>query len=131
MAVAATTALAADTVLLEPTNNTGCPTGYTGNCGNYSLDDFTLAAINISRIILGIVGSLALLMFIYGGFLFLISAGSSESVGKAKKVITAAIIGLVIVFASFLIIKFVLGSMGITWNGGKLELSKTSPASDK
>jgi len=127
----ATTVLAqSESLVLDPTNNTGCPSGYSGNCGNYSLDDFTLIAINASRIVLGLIGSLALLMFIYGGVLFLISAGSSESVGKAKKVIVAAVIGLVIVFASFLIIKFVLGTMGITWNGGKLITSSTAPAHD-
>lgn len=104
--------------------NVGCPAGYSGNCGNYSLDDFTIMAINASRIILGLVGSLALIMFIYGGVLFLISAGSSESVDKAKKVITAAVVGLLIVFTSFLIIKFVLKSMGLEWNGEKIKIAE-------
>jgi hypothetical protein len=67
--------------------------------------------------ILGIVGSLTLLMFIYGGFLFLTSAGSSEKITKANGVLIAAITGLAIVFSSFLIIKFILGSVGITWDG--------------
>jgi len=89
-------------------------------CGNYTIDDFMLLALNISKWILGIVGSLSLIMFIYGGFMFLISAGSSESISKAKKIIVAAVIGLVIVFASYLIIKFVLGALGINWDGTKL-----------
>lgn len=92
--------------------------------GNYTIDDFVILAIRISRIILGIVGSLSLIMFIYGGFMFLISAGSSESITKARKIIIAAIIGLIIVFASYLIIKFVLGAIGIDWNGQKIILSQ-------
>lgn len=85
--------------------------------GNYDLDDMVLLAIRASRIILGVVGSLALLMFVYGGLMFLISSGSSEKVGKAKNILIAATIGLVIVFASFVIIRLVLDTMGISWDG--------------
>lgn len=85
--------------------------------GDYSLDDIMAIAIGASRWILGIVGSLALLMFIYGGFTFLISAGSSEKIGQARKIIIAAVIGLLIVFSSYLIIKFVLQSLGLDWKG--------------
>ncbi len=85
--------------------------------GDYSLNDFVSLAINISKWILGIVGSLALIMFIYGGLMFLISAGSADSIAKAKKIIVAAVVGLIIVFASFLIIKFVMKAMGLNWNG--------------
>lgn len=102
--------------------NKSCPAGYDGsNCGDYDLNSFIQLAINISRWILGIVGSLTLVMFIYGGFTFLISAGSSTKTEEAKKIIVAAIVGLLIVLASFLIIKFVLGSMGINWNGEQLK----------
>ena len=108
---------------LVPESVGGCPTGYEGNCGNYNLDSFVELAVNISRWILGIVGSLTLLMFIYGGIVFLISAGSSEKIGEAKKILTAAVIGLLIVLSSFLIIKFVLLSMGIAWNGEQIKFN--------
>jgi len=94
-----------------------CPNGYQGNCGDYELDDFIVLAIKVSQWILGIVGSLSLLMFIYGGLSFLISTGSSDKITKAKDIIVAAIIGLVIVFSSYLIIKFVMQSMGLSWSG--------------
>lgn len=73
---------------------------------------FIVLAINISQYILGIVGSLTLLMFIVGGFQFMTSTGSPEKVSKAKKTITAAIVGLLIVFSSWLIINFVVESLG-------------------
>ena len=85
--------------------------------GNYTLNDILIIAIGASRWILGIVGSLTLIMFIYGGFTFLVSAGSSDKVGQAKKIIVAAVIGLLIVFSSYLIIKFALASLGLNWNG--------------
>lgn len=80
--------------------------------GDYQVNDILGVAIGVTKIILGIVGSLTLLMFIYGGFTFLISTGSSEKVSKAKGIIVAAVIGLLIVFASFIIIKFVLQALG-------------------
>jgi phosphotransferase system glucose/maltose/N-acetylglucosamine-specific IIC component len=85
-----------------------------------------LLAVNIARWILGIVGSLSLVMFIYGGFMFLISGGSSESVQKAKKIILAAVIGLIIVFCSWLIIRFVLKTLNpnINWTGQELIVNK-------
>ena len=60
-------------------------------------------------------------MFIYGGFIFLISGGSKEKIGEAKKIITAAIIGLIIVFASYMIIRFVVGALGMEWEGRELK----------
>jgi len=85
--------------------------------GDYTLSDILKIAIGASRWVLGIIGSLALVMFIYGGFTFLISAGSSDKVGQARKIIVAAVIGLIIVFSSYLIIKFVLNSLGLDWKG--------------
>ena len=45
---------------------------------------------------------------LYAGFLWLTSAGSEEKVGQAKKIITSAIIGLVIIFISYAIATFVI-----------------------
>jgi len=100
----------------------GCPDDYKGNCGNYEVIDFISLAVNASQWILGMVGALSLIMFIYGGFTFLISAGSSENITKAKNILTASVIGLIIVFSSWLIIKFVIGTMGLNWDGTTNEM---------
>lgn len=86
-------------------------------CGDYQVNDFIVLAINVSNWILGIVGSLTLIMFIYGGVMFLISAGASDKVAQAKKIIIASIIGLIIVFSSWLIIKYATESIGATPKG--------------
>jgi len=97
-----------------PPSTGGCPSGYTGtNCGNYSANDFLLIGIEVAKWILGITGSLTLLAFIYGGVLFLISAGNKEMVGKAKKVMIGAVVGMAIVFLSYTIIGFVFNALGI------------------
>ena len=87
-------------------------------CGDYGLDDFVSVVVQVSVIVLGIVGSIALLMFIYGGVMFLISSGNSEKVTQAKQIIIGAVIGLVIVFASYTIIQFVFTALEIPNTGG-------------
>jgi hypothetical protein len=94
------------------------------NSGSCTLNDFVMIAVRVSQIILGITGSLALLFFIYGGVMFLISGGSSERVTQAKNIIIGAAVGLVIVFTSFMIIQFVFTALGIPGaEGGKWAIS--------
>lgn len=79
--------------------------------GDYKLNDFVQLAVNVAKWIEGIVGSLALLMFIYGGFVLLLSQGASDKVTKGKSIITGAVIGLVIVFVSWAVINFIMGGL--------------------
>jgi len=88
-----------------------------GNGSSCTLNDFVKLALNISQWILGISGSLTFLFMIYGGFMFLISAGNSETVTKAKGIITGAVIGLFIVFGSYVIIGFVMKATGADTEG--------------
>jgi len=57
---------------------------------------------------LGIVGSIALVMFIYGGFTWMTAAGNAEQVAKGKNIIVWAAIGLVVIFASYSLVNFVI-----------------------
>ena len=82
-------------------------------CGEYGVNDFVSLAKRASDIILGLSGSLALLAFIYGGVMFLISSGNNEQVSKAKSILMGAVIGLIIVFISFTIVNFVFKGLGI------------------
>ena len=95
--------------------------------GDYELNDLLQLGVTASEFILGIVGSLALLMFIYGGLMMLISAGNSEKVTKAKNIVIAAVVGLLIVFASYIIIQFVMSSLGINWKGDLSPITTNTP----
>ena len=57
---------------------------------------------------LGIVGSIAFAMFLWGGFLWMTSAGNSEKVSKGKMVILWAAIGLAVIFTSYALVSYVL-----------------------
>ncbi|MFH1582799.1 MAG: pilin [Candidatus Falkowbacteria bacterium] len=58
--------------------------------------------------ILGIVGSLALVMFIYGGITWMLSAGNQEQVTKGKNILIWATVGIVIIFTAYALVRFVL-----------------------
>ncbi len=64
--------------------------------------------INIFSIVVGVV---AVIMIIVGGFQYITSAGDSNKVGNAKNTILYAIIGLVIVALSQFIVRFVLNKV--------------------
>jgi len=112
--IGALTVSAAEGLLPDTQSGTGgaCPAG-TDNCGNYSLNDILSVVLKISELILGLVGALALAAFIAGGLMWILSAGSAEWVTKGKQTIIGAVIGLVIVFTSFMIIQLVFTALGI------------------
>ena len=98
-------------------------------CGNYSLDDMLQFGVNIANWILGVVGSVALLFFIYGGFTLIFSGGNETTVKKGKQILIDAVIGLVVVFTSFLIVRFSTQLLGAqTVNNDSLHIKEGAPA---
>lgn len=68
-----------------------------------------------TRIFMGVAGSFALLMFVYGGFMWVTSGGNVERVKKGKQVFTYAVIGLVVIYGSYLILSILFrGLKGAT-----------------
>ncbi|MBI4433443.1 hypothetical protein HY632_01600 [Candidatus Uhrbacteria bacterium] len=80
-------------------------------CGNCQLIDFVGLAIEVQRFIFGIAGSAALAMFVYGGFRWVTSAGSSANVETGRKAMVAAVIGMVIVFGAWVLVNFLLAAL--------------------
>ena len=98
-------ALSVVPALAQGTLDVGLEYGtYTG-LGTKDLREGVMAIVNV---ILGFLGIIAIVIILYGGFIWLTSAGSEDKVGQAKKIITAGIIGLVIIFISYAIATFVI-----------------------
>jgi hypothetical protein len=76
--------------------------------GNKPLDDTIAGIINIA---LGFLGILTTLIILFGGFKWMTSYGSSDKIDEAKKLISAGVIGLVLVLVSYAIAQFVLNSL--------------------
>jgi len=70
--------------------------------------DLREGLMNIVNVLLGFLGIIAIIVILYGGFVWLVSAGNEEKVSQAKKIISAGIIGLVIIFVSYAIASFVI-----------------------
>jgi hypothetical protein len=87
------------------------------------LSQVELLMVTVGQMILGVSGSVALLMFIIGGVMYLTSAGKPARVQKGTKMITGAVIGLIIIFSAGVIVKFLLGTLA-----GTQGLSETAPA---
>lgn len=67
----------------------------------------------VSRIIsvaLSLIGSLALLMFVYGGYTWLTSGGSADRIKHGRDIMVWATIGIILVFASYALVRFVLSA---------------------
>ena len=73
--------------------------------------DVKIIAGNAIKQFTGILGSLALLMFVYGGFLWLTSAGNSDQVKKGTGAMLWSGIGIVIIFSSYAILTLVFKAL--------------------
>jgi hypothetical protein len=81
------------------------------DCSSSSVNGSTIGTaakglVNVFSIIVGVV---AVVMIIYGGFRYITSGGDSGRVGNAKNSLIYAIVGLVIVALAQVIVHFVLG----------------------
>lgn len=65
----------------------------------------------IVNVLLFLIGVLSVIMIIYGGFRFVTSGGSAETVKAAKNTILYSIVGLVVAILAFAIVNFVLKSL--------------------
>ena len=82
-------------------------------CQGLSADQCTLPAIigRIIKYLMGLLGSVALVMFLYGGFLWLTAAGNETKITKGRETLIWAALGLVLIFASYSIVNFIFGSL--------------------
>lgn len=89
--------------------------------GRCDLDDIMQIFVNVSILILGVSGSLVLLMFIYGGFLWVTSRGDAKRIEKGKETVTQAVIGFAIILLSYSIINFVISALAGDQPSGTIE----------
>lgn len=78
---------------------------FTGSKPETKLNQMVATIVNLFSVVVGVV---AVIMIIVGGFRYITSGGDSGNVSTAKNTILYAIVGLVIVALSQFIVKFVL-----------------------
>ncbi|MDD5043549.1 MAG: Ig-like domain-containing protein [Patescibacteria group bacterium] len=96
--------------------------GYLESSG-LAVTDIRITIARIIRIALGLLGAIATVIILYGGFLWMTAAGNEEKMETAKKILKNGAIGLAIIITSFSIASFVLNSLlratGVTVGGGE------------
>lgn len=78
-------------------------------------------AKNIVNIVLSSLGLITVILIIYGGVVWMTAGGNEEKITKAKKIITSAIIGLVIILLAWSIFIFTITTIDtVTESGGPI-----------
>ncbi len=85
--------------------------GRVGNSIGLGDEDPRVIAAGIINVILGFIGIIAVVIVLLGGFKWMTAGGNEDKIGEAKGLLSAGVIGLVIVLASWGLAKFVLDLM--------------------
>jgi len=89
-----------------PSPKTPCATCLTNPLGSINTPQLLIG--QIINAVLGVVGSIALLMFIYGGLTWMTSGGSAEKIKKGRDIIIWSAIGLIVIFASYGLVRVLI-----------------------
>lgn len=121
------------------TNSNGDSSGSSSSAGSFPLTNPIRGANTIPAIIgkavravMGLVGAIALLMFVLGGVRWILAAGDSKQTQAASDMLKNATIGLLIIFLSYTVITVGMGlvnnlsSQGDTTSSGGVQNSGSS-----
>jgi hypothetical protein len=89
-------------------NSFGLEYGTASGLGTSDIRQTVAQIINVALSLLGIV---ALVIILAGGFKWMTAGGNEEKVGEARKMIFSGIIGLAIILSAFAIARFVLNQL--------------------
>ncbi|MFA5211602.1 MAG: hypothetical protein WC414_03870 [Patescibacteria group bacterium] len=73
--------------------------------------DPRVMASRIINISLSLLGTIFVVLTVYAGFLWMTAGGNDDQVGKAKNILYASIIGLLIILSAYSISNFVLKNL--------------------
>ncbi len=78
--------------------------GYFSDTSHSPIVNFALMVLDFAT---KIIGSLAMILLIIAGFVYMFSQGNQQTLDKAKDILKYAIIGLIVTFLSYVAILFV------------------------
>lgn len=73
--------------------------------------DIRQTIAQIINVFMGLLGTVAVVIILIGGFKWMTAGGNDEKVGEAKKLLLSGVVGLAIILAAFSITRFVVDSL--------------------
>lgn len=73
--------------------------------------DVRTTVSNVIKAFMGLLGIVAVIIILLGGFKWMTAGGNEEKVQEAKKLIISGIIGLVIIMSAYAIAQFVVSAI--------------------
>ena len=84
---------------------------FPSNFAGFSSQDLKETISNVVRIIIGFLGIVTVIIILAGGFIWMTSFGEEDKIDRAKKLISAGVVGLVVVLATYAVASFVINSL--------------------
>lgn len=106
--LAPSVSLAADAAVGDTFGVAKVQTGLGGAIGQTKLIDTITGIIRIGLSLLGII---AVVIILAGGFKWMTAGGNEDKVGEARKMIISGVIGMAIIMSAFAIANFVISSL--------------------
>lgn len=100
LVVAPVHALNDDPYGLKHANNSGL--------GNKDPRDTVASLI---RVVMGFLGTIAVLLILFGGFKWMMAQGNQDKVDEAKKLLIAGVVGLIIILSAYGIATYVIENL--------------------
>ncbi|MFA6548145.1 MAG: pilin [Candidatus Magasanikbacteria bacterium] len=118
LALAVTVPLQANaTSTLDVNTDLGLSYGASTGLGN---TDIRTTIAKIIRVAMSMLGIVAVVIVLIGGFKWMTAGGNDDQVGEAKKWIFSGVIGLVIILSAYALASFVLNQLVNATAGGSI-----------
>ena len=91
---------------------------------------FVMANNILGQLFTWVVPTIAVLMLVIGGVMFLFAGARPNMMAQAKGIITSVVVGLLIIFSAWVIVNTVLKTSGIVESPSIIEWYKISCSSD-
>ena len=83
--------------------------------------NFIDAVVGIINVALGLLGIVAVVIILAGGFKWMTAGGNDDKVAEARKLIVSGVIGLAIIFSAWALTKFVITQLARATQSGDFE----------
>lgn len=92
----------------NPASSASATSSVVGLPNPLGTSDASVIVGRIIRTFTGFAGGIGLLMFVYGGFIWLTSFGNPERIKKGQDLLLWATLGLAIMFSSYIVARFII-----------------------